>query len=408
MEVNAGHKTRLNILERKMQENARVLNQLDARHYHLRNTDDPDYMAWIKEFQDCPLETLVAAIPDDSGGHANVTVERFPGVDTDPATAVVVPVDESEDDDPIDIALRNTCRGHLRCYRWLTASSFEDFMSDIIPPEELHKADPGFVRAMEIKWTARVQYYHRLVLHDPVLANKAEGKTSFLDLLHSLDFTLEDFDCLFGGVSLMGDALIWWKDSFLDAFDIWPSTKKCRNGASVVPDIQGNRVRFLGQWVYLRRHKKALTTEGFHDGFKNIMQLFVEDENGNAVEGTEAKEIRETLWSLLHSLVWTGQAAATYNTLSYEVEVYIHVMLSRHWPLLLFCEYGTWKINLLIKQMLSGFASTHIKTEGSDNDSEAMPKSSKKHRHTGTTPLHQDLPNSLRSLRWDLRSPKKS
>ncbi len=222
-----------------MQENARVLNQLDARHYHLRNADDPDYMAWIKEFQDSPLESLAAAIPDDSGGHAEVMVERFPGVDTDPATAVVVPVDESEDDDPIDIALRNARRGHLRRYRWLTASSFEDFMSDIIPPEELHKADPGFVRAMEIKWTARVQYYRRLVLHDPVLANKAQGKTSFLDLLHSPDFALEDFDRLFGGASLMGDALIWWKDAFLDAFDIRPSTKKRRDGSRVVLDIQG-------------------------------------------------------------------------------------------------------------------------------------------------------------------------
>lgn len=125
--------------------------------------------------------------------------------------------------------------------------------------------------------------------------------------------------------------------------------------------------------------------KGGHDGSKNIAQLFVEDENGNSVEGTEAKEIRETLRSLMHSLVWTGQAASTYDTLSYEAKVYIHVMLSRRWPFLLFCEYGTWKINLLIKQMLSGFASTHIKTEGSDD--EAMSKSSKKRRRNGTTPL---------------------
>ncbi|KAI0366773.1 hypothetical protein BV20DRAFT_1055428 [Pilatotrama ljubarskyi] len=101
--------------------------------------------------------------------------------------------------------------------------------------------------------------------------------------------------------------------------------------------------------------------QGQHDNSVNVAQRFVEDEQGQPVSGTVAKDIREMLRSLLHSLVWSGQAAASQDHLPHEARVYIHVSLSRRFPFLLLCDGGGWKINALIKQMYHGFSGHHIK-----------------------------------------------
>ncbi|KAI0354176.1 hypothetical protein OH77DRAFT_513233 [Trametes cingulata] len=112
---------------------------------------------------------------------------------------------------------------------------------------------------------------------------------------------------------------------------------------------------------YKERPNKGGGKQGRHDENVNVAQLFVEDEQGQPVSGTVAKDIREMLRSLLHSLVWSGQAAASQDHLPHEARVYIHVSLARRFPYLLLCDGGGWKINLLIKQMYHGFSGNHIK-----------------------------------------------
>ncbi|KAI9059532.1 hypothetical protein FKP32DRAFT_1605950 [Trametes sanguinea] len=71
--------------------------------------------------------------------------------------------------------------------------------------------------------------------------------------------------------------------------------------------------------AYKERPKKG-GKQGPHDEKLNIAQLFVEDEDGYSVSGTVAKDMREMLRSLLHSLVWSGQAAPLQDQLSHEAQ----------------------------------------------------------------------------------------
>ncbi|KAI0370814.1 hypothetical protein BV20DRAFT_979399 [Pilatotrama ljubarskyi] len=112
---------------------------------------------------------------------------------------------------------------------------------------------------------------------------------------------------------------------------------------------------------FKERPKKGGGKQGPHDDSINVAQTFIEDERGQPVSGTVAKDIREMLCSLLHSLVWSGQAPESQDLLPHEARVYLHVSLARRFPFLLLCDGGAWKINALIKQMYHGFSANHIK-----------------------------------------------
>ncbi|RDX46346.1 hypothetical protein OH76DRAFT_1485590 [Lentinus brumalis] len=100
---------------------------------------------------------------------------------------------------------------------------------------------------------------------------------------------------------------------------------------------------------------------GQHGRKNNVGQDWIEDEAGKMISGIVAKNLRDMLSALLHSIVWSGQAGEKSAKLPHEARVYIHVILARQFPFLLLCDDGKWKINELIVQMYSTFASTHIK-----------------------------------------------
>lgn len=95
---------------------------------------------------------------------------------------------------------------------------------------------------------------------------------------------------------------------------------------------------------------------GQHDASENVGQTFIEDENGDVIDGYVAKDIRDMLGSLFQSLVWSGQATPNSKSLPHEARVYVHVSLAHHFPFLLLCAGGRWKINELIMQAYSSFA----------------------------------------------------
>lgn len=132
------------------------------------------------------------------------------------------------------------------------------------------------------------------------------------------------------------------------------------------------------------------TKGGQHGRRDNVGQDWIEDESGSMISGIVAKNLRDMLSSLLHSLVWSGQAGEKSAKLPHEARVYIHVVLARHFPFLLLCDDGKWKINELIVQMYSTFASTHIKPSKSKKRQE-LPSSSRKRPY----PDSIDLPTLL-------------
>lgn len=131
---------------------------------------------------------------------------------------------------------------------------------------------------------------------------------------------------------------------------------------------QGVQLKFWSKTIFSGRTKKGKKKTGQHKSNKNIGQSWVEDEAGNIISGYVAHSIREILASCFHSLAWTGQAPLYSRELGHEARVYIHNVLGAHFPFLLICEGGRWKINELITQAYSGFVGTHLKkTEVSDS-----------------------------------------
>ena len=107
--------------------------------------------------------------------------------------------------------------------------------------------------------------------------------------------------------------------------------------------------------------------QGQHETELNVGQLFIEGEDGDAVDGYTAKDCRDVTRALIRSLIWSGQAPSTEGRLSHEARVYVHVMLARRFPFLLLCDNGMWKINLLIKQVFPGTVKIRADHRGKGN-----------------------------------------
>ncbi|TFY65490.1 hypothetical protein EVJ58_g1956 [Rhodofomes roseus] len=125
-----------------------------------------------------------------------------------------------------------------------------------------------------------------------------------------------------------------------------------------VPRIpSGIRYRTREDWNSAQKGKPA--KQGPQPEGLNVAQRFIEEANGEPVSGYVAKEARLMLHSLLHSLLWSGQASPSAQTLGHEARVYLHVNLSARFPMLLYCEEGAWKIDYLISQLYPGFTKTY-------------------------------------------------
>ena len=109
------------------------------------------------------------------------------------------------------------------------------------------------------------------------------------------------------------------------------------------------RIQYFTRDEWNRREKGKAGKGGTQS--ENIGLQFVEDANGQPVSFTIAKEMRTMLTSLFHSLLVNGQAAEVSSALTHEARAYLHVTMTNSFPLLLFCEGGRWKIDLMISQI---------------------------------------------------------
>ena len=142
----------------------------------------------------------------------------------------------------------------------------------------------------------------------------------------------------------------------------WSSSRVTLGLGQHLPDVPPlpPRILYRTRDDWNRATKPKAAKQGPQPDGHNVAQRFIEDENGEPISGGKAREARTMLHTLLHSLVWSGQAAASAQTLGNEARIYLHVNLARRFPMLLFCEEGTWKIDLFISQQYPGFAKTYL------------------------------------------------
>ncbi|KAI0310824.1 hypothetical protein OF83DRAFT_1287915, partial [Amylostereum chailletii] len=95
---------------------------------------------------------------------------------------------------------------------------------------------------------------------------------------------------------------------------------------------------------------------GPHSNEHNVGQRYIEDKDGKAVSGLVAEQARNYRDALLNSLRWSGQATATYGGLSKEAKAYIYANMTERFPMLLFCEDGMWKTDVLFQAGYSQWA----------------------------------------------------
>lgn len=124
---------------------------------------------------------------------------------------------------------------------------------------------------------------------------------------------------------------------------------------------------------------------GQHKNDENVGQIWIEDEHGHIIEGYVAAQIREMLTACFHSLIWSGQATYHSRELPHEARVFIHTTLAEHFPFLLICQGGQWKINELIIQNYSSFAKTHLCKDGSRKQKSTKKSTGKRRRADSTS-----------------------
>lgn len=96
-----------------------------------------------------------------------------------------------------------------------------DAMSKDMVESSTVKPTPAQKKGRLLTYTALKQFALRIVFYEPTLFMKSIGKVSFKDLILSDEFTFEDialFFLLFQ--KRMGIALLWLKDSFLEALTV--------------------------------------------------------------------------------------------------------------------------------------------------------------------------------------------
>ncbi|PCH37805.1 hypothetical protein WOLCODRAFT_161059 [Wolfiporia cocos MD-104 SS10] len=252
MKIDNGHKMRIKLLERKMVKALDVMDVLQERVFDLQFRQDPAY-AWIKRFQkDSP--DIAPKAKDDHFQFSDILKRSSHATES----AVVVEADESEDDDPIEFLMRAQKREYLKEYHFIRQSS-EDFMDSL---SDQDRSDPDYVRKCNIRRDMVLQYTRRVILYDPVLMLKAEGKVSWNDLFLDPDFTVEDFIRLEAGWEKgLQIGLLWWKDSALDAISMWPKVGQ-KNTSANVGSLK-DRVKLVGGWVFNVRHTRAMTNEAW-------------------------------------------------------------------------------------------------------------------------------------------------
>ncbi|KAI1791028.1 hypothetical protein LXA43DRAFT_1013071 [Ganoderma leucocontextum] len=177
---------------------------------------------------------------------------------------------------------------------------------------------------------------------------------------------------------------------------------------------QGVHLKYWSKKSFSGRTVKPGKKTGQHKPDKNVGQLWIEDETGNIIPGYVAHSIREILTSCFHSLAWTGQAMAHSRELGHEARVYIHNILGGHFPFLLICEGGRWKINELITHAYSGFAGTHLnkkkraRSESTTSDSETEAPRAKAPKQAAESQPSHATPSSPSPEPWSIDSSNSS
>ncbi|KAI0057396.1 hypothetical protein BV25DRAFT_1437724 [Artomyces pyxidatus] len=271
LKIDDAHKMRLKVLAKRMVGAVEVLNALLTRAFEIRMDSDPK-KSWVQSFQDTPIsgaeKTTTPLSRIQNAGEEDAQAESVmqvlersdAGASQKKASSQERVEAPSEADDPIEMELRAEKRKYLDELYFIRESCEDRIKRRITNPK--HREDPEIIRAERIRYDTQLQYMRRIVMHDPVLGQKALDKVSLNDLLLDPDFSVEDFERIWILLAKrMAIGLLWWKDSTLEALAMWSKGDKSGNVANL--GKLEDRYPVIGGWVYNTPHKQNMTNEGW-------------------------------------------------------------------------------------------------------------------------------------------------
>ncbi|KAF9066127.1 hypothetical protein BDP27DRAFT_1330993 [Rhodocollybia butyracea] len=268
-----GHKFRLIILEKRMVKAVEILDALQARAFDLHMVNNPA-REWVKDFQKSPLDS--DGDKDDLLTSTDMMLKSFEDPKSEAmkqqraVAAAITGSDTEEEADLIDIELRAQKTQLLYVFEFLLSEeSIRQQIQDSLPNEGVANST-----LVSLARHTFLQYFRRIVMHDPVLSMKAINKVSPKDLILDEDFALKDAARVMVLLAKrLQIGLLWWKDSLLEAIAITRDEPAAKMGDPK------NRFRILGGWVFNTPHSGTMSDEGWGTLLETLGPLEKDMEN---------------------------------------------------------------------------------------------------------------------------------
>ncbi|KAI0046038.1 hypothetical protein FA95DRAFT_1607254 [Auriscalpium vulgare] len=252
LKMDDGHKMRIKHLERKMITAIQAFEALDIRAFGIREAREMSN--WVRPY---PVEDEAFQDSENAGDTMQMLGLMKSLLDLDATYAPPVPVHLAHYGNLIQKALARECDETWNVFLFL-GETREAYLARQNPSGAPLDAD--VTRYLNVNYDTLMQFFRRILMHDPVLAESARDKVSFLDFITAPDtVSIETAQHLANGLrKRLGFGLLWWKDSVVEAAAMWPACGGSRPYAAA--NIQGhdlnNRFKIVGGWVYNTTHSK--------------------------------------------------------------------------------------------------------------------------------------------------------
>ncbi|KAF8236451.1 hypothetical protein L208DRAFT_1251726 [Tricholoma matsutake] len=129
---------------------------------------------------------------------------------------------------------------------------------------------------------------------------------------------------------------------------------------SALPEAEGEDFPLVKYWFrYEWSASDDLQVASIAQG-ENISLKFIEDENGNTIDGYRATAIHKLAHLLWVGLSNAGKAPKSWGKVDAETSSQFQIKMCQNFPELRLCE-GNWKVDLIVTLNYPSWYSTHVK-----------------------------------------------
>ncbi|RXW13682.1 hypothetical protein EST38_g12170 [Candolleomyces aberdarensis] len=265
LKADDGHKIRIKVLAKEMENANKSLEKLNKRAVELYLRDRPE-AEWERTPED---EEILRKSKENSSGAAG----RFLESGFQPSKSSLGDYPEDDSDDLIQMRTQAQKRAILSAFEWLfdidSGREFRKFAKESGGTAK-SPVDPVAEDYFErLQYYIHSQYARRIIFNEPTLFNKSLGKVSFRDFFLSDDLDIEDC-ALFTQFFMRPDEfpLPWFKDSVYEGLNMMRKNDP-QHGAANIGDTK-SRVFILGGWIYNHSHRNSTSDEVWWHLFKMI------------------------------------------------------------------------------------------------------------------------------------------